>query len=245
MKKFVIENHYAGLGDHLFLSHIPKIALNSGYDRVEISNRSMFRNPEIRDLVWNRNPFVSGFTDDIGLKPKLIACDGNLLDQIMIGYGLDDGLRYHDPEVYIKIKGNESSLGIVYDPNYVSYVGAISKKMLNNLISQLGVNFQLTFRGRGFPISDLPQVSVNSLVEYCELILQSSVFTCFTSGGATLASALGVKTVAFFGNGQDKIFHHSKHIDYVDVGAYDVCGYGRSWVLKVNNYIRSKIDLFI
>ncbi|MCK4823535.1 hypothetical protein KA005_47730, partial [bacterium] len=43
-KTLVIQIPFGGLGDHLFRSHVPRIAKKTGqYDRVYISNHSVFR----------------------------------------------------------------------------------------------------------------------------------------------------------------------------------------------------------
>ena len=95
------------------------------------------------------------------------------------------------------------------------------------------------FLGRGFPVKSLlPIISTNSLFEYCNLIKSVKTFMCFTSGSATLASALKVPAVAMFGNGQNKIFHHSKSLKYLDVGDYSFSGNIQSYMLKFSNRIR-------
>ena len=67
-KKLIIEIRKGGLGDHLFYSHLPRIAKETGaFDSVYISNHSFFRNEDYKKLIWESNPFVDGFTEDRGV----------------------------------------------------------------------------------------------------------------------------------------------------------------------------------
>ena len=58
MEQLIIKIKHGGLGDHLFYSHIPRIAKESGkYNKVFISNQSDFRNKDYKKLVWEFNKF--------------------------------------------------------------------------------------------------------------------------------------------------------------------------------------------
>jgi hypothetical protein len=242
MKELIIQLAHGGLGDHLFFSHIPRIAKESGrFDKVFFSEKSLVRSQAIIDLVWKSNPYIDGVTSESGRMLDLeMQSQGNILDYIMLAYGLDDGCRFHEPELYIEtaLKSELKNLTI-YDPNYISYIGSVNKCKLKNIVCANSVDAQLAYLGRGFPIKDiLPVISTSSLFEYCNLIKSVKTFLCFTSGSATLASALKVPAVAMFGNGQNKIFHHSKSLKYIDVGDYSFSGNVQSHMLKFSNRIR-------
>ena len=103
MKTLIIEIKKGGLGDHLFFSHLPRIAKQTGaYDKVLFSNLSECRHPDTFELIWKLNPWLDGFTDQSGEYhfPYNINESLNLLDAIMLAYGLEDGLRFHEPEIY-------------------------------------------------------------------------------------------------------------------------------------------------
>src|SRR5580704_8469478 len=129
-RQLIIQSFYAGLGDHLFLSHLPRIAKESGkYEKVLVSNRSVFRDQAFRRLAWDSNRHVDGFTDEpgfgllpphtqhreqselygwffrLGLETRItrVRKGCNLLDEFMLGMGLDDGLRFHEPEIHLDI----------------------------------------------------------------------------------------------------------------------------------------------
>src|SRR5262249_22935534 len=124
----VIEIKYGGLGDHLFYSHIPRIAKEHGsFKRVEISNSSEYRDQDYKELVWARNPYIDGFSDARGISIEFGHVDAgyNLLDTVMLGFGLDDGKRYHEPELYAQPLLRDDLAGrSIYDPNFISFVGS-------------------------------------------------------------------------------------------------------------------------
>jgi hypothetical protein len=240
IQKLVIEVKYGGLGDHLFFSHIPRIAKLNGYKHVYISNRSKFRNNEIKKLVWESNPFIDGFSNDESTKYKLVNRKGNLLDRNMWAYGLDDGVFNHEPELYNVYLREIAHLkdAIIYDPNYISFIGSVDNKKLKKFLKELNPNMQLMTRGLSYSQDCLKNIKSSSLLDYCSIIKTSKLFICFSSGSATLASALGKPAIIFFGNGQNKIFHHSAIHTYVDVGSYSLAGYLDSFQKKIKNKIR-------
>lgn len=73
-KKFIIEQPWGGLGDNLQFSTIPRILSEHGYE-VFVSSRNRYRNPEIKDLVWGRNPHISG----IDVDPMDLWSDGAVM----------------------------------------------------------------------------------------------------------------------------------------------------------------------
>ena len=144
---FIIRVRHGGLGDHLFWSHLPRIAKTvGGYKRVYISNLSEYRHPDYRKLVWELNPFVDGFCDEDGpcecvtVSPRM-----NLLDTIMLERGMDDGQRFHEPEIFYCPKPRtDLAAARVFDPNYISNAGAVSKsKLIRYLNESGGVDFQM------------------------------------------------------------------------------------------------------
>ena len=109
----IIEIPYGGLGDHLFHSHIPRIAKETGrYDKIYISEFSIYRSLENKKIIWELNPFVDGFIEKHGKKIDIEdickkndnnrKITSNLLDEIMFEFGLDNGIRYNEPEIYYK-----------------------------------------------------------------------------------------------------------------------------------------------
>jgi hypothetical protein len=221
MKELIIQINHGGLGDHLFHSHLPKLAKTiGGYQKFYVSNQSQLRNSQISDLVWSLNPYFDGFTD----KPGKSLCaseikDGNLLDSLMLQLNMDDGQRMHEPEIFYKPKNIPSiKEESVFDPNYVSFVGYVFPHHVKKILHEKDINCTLSYRpmGKSLPLAGISNfIERGMLTEYCDIISSSKNFICYTSGSATLASALGKKSIVFYGAGQNKIFHHSKLHEYI------------------------------
>lgn len=221
---FVIKVNYGGLGDHLFHSHLPRIAKqHAGYRQVLVSTLSRFRSPDYRRLVWETNPYVDGFADLDAPTPDLpgMGPGANILDSIMVSRGLDDGKRFHDPELYFQpAKDNSLSNAIVYDPNFVSYVGQLKSNHVERFFASQCIepDIMLLPRGKGAPVRQYRALlETLSLEHYCSVIVSAKKFICLTSGGATLAAALGISSLALWGHGQQSAFHHSRLHTYVNV----------------------------
>lgn len=240
MSKLVIELKFPGLGDHLFHSHVPRIAKEIGaYHQVLYSLRSVVRSQEIVDLVWKPNPYIDGYVDEPGTKlsvlPKLE--NGNVLDMVMTQYGLDDGRRYHDPEIYKMVEINNAYRDlIVYDPNYVSFVGAVDVDCIREHFKSIDLSEvrQMKLRNRCYPLS-LPvrNIRAQSLLEYCQIVLSCKDFYCLASGSATLAAALKKPSTVFYGFGQKPIFHHSRQHTYVLASSGDIFARTRAYALRM------------
>ncbi|MEI6843445.1 MAG: hypothetical protein WCK48_02980 [bacterium] len=223
MKTLTIEVKFGGLGDHLFYSHIPRIAKESGlYDKVYISNKSPFRSPEYKTLIWELNPYVDGFSDENGKWTKnIIPKKGeNILDVVMLEMGLDDGKRFHEPEIYFKPKkDNPKTFGkTLYDPNYVSFVGFFDGKDLERELKKRNtkINCIMKKRNKSMYLPEIKDIQESSsLTDFCEMIVSCRELHCLTSGTATLASALGKPATVYYGIWQDTMFHHSKLHDYI------------------------------
>jgi hypothetical protein len=224
MRTLVLENIWGGLGDHLFMSHLPRIAKQTGaYDRVFLSNRSLFRNDEYRQLIWESNPYLDGFCDEPGVCPifTTVPPGTNLLDQIMLELGMDDGQRFHEPELYHLPAPNPDYVSkSLYDPNFVSGVGDIRVSRVERILVQRRISIDMQFKPRdgAAAISGPGELITPNISEYCRAIVSCRQFVCLTSGGATLAAALKKPSLVFYGYGQKPMFQHSRLHEYVYAG---------------------------
>ncbi len=235
-KTLIIEVQYYGLGDHLFHSHLPRIAKETGkFDKVFVSEKSLFRNKDNRNIVWELNPYIDGFVDEDGIKCDIsILVDvvsnnmtnhsniTNLLDEIMLYYGLDDGKRWHDPEIYYKPKFIKEYNKNIFDPNFFTYVGEIKTRDLNYYFK----NNNITFNGVMKLNSPKPlhkykpevnYISTETLDQFCDLIYSCNKIYCLTTGTATLAAALNKPATVFWGKYQIIGFHHSTQNTYIEI----------------------------
>lgn len=228
MSTLIIEIRKGGLGDHLFFSHLPRIAKQSGkYSQILFSNKSFCRHPHTMKLVWEENTWLDGFTDEPGTYffPNAVQAGMNLLDSIMIGYGLDDGIRFHEPEIYYTPNYNaQLKEAIVYDPNYISYTGNLKTgtNIQNWFVeSNIKVDFQMkSLGGRYLQITNaVNELATADLFELCDVLFSCKRMYCLTTGTATLASALGKSVTVFYGTGHNPMYRHSKLHTYQYVGA--------------------------
>ncbi len=229
--RLVIEIPYGGFGDHLFHSHLPKIAKETGkFDEVYFSSKSLIRKQDHLDLVWKRNPYIDGFVDEPGVSCDLksiveeakLRRDVNLLDLVMIAYGLDDGVRWHDPELYYKPNLISEYQVKIFDPNHFTYIGDFNERDLYAYLRKHNIKFDAVMKllgNKALYRSDRSHLIIEapSVYEFCDVLYSAKEIYCFTSGTATLASALGKHAVVFYGAKLDRGFHHSKTHDYVFV----------------------------
>lgn len=219
MADFIIRVKYSGLGDHLFFSHLPRIAKLCGYNRVFVSNHNHYRNLEYRRYVWEMNPYVDGFTDQDAPCPEGFKLrDGeNLLDSVMLRCGVDDGLRSHEPELYYHTEPDGFLLDkVLFDPNFASNAGeGVPEAQVREFAQRCGVEMVMPKRDRGFE-TGLPEVETDgSLGRYCQVIRSCRRFICMASGGATLAAAMGMPAWVIHGPHVKRMFLHSAMHVYI------------------------------
>lgn len=242
MKTLIIQINKGGLGDHLFFSHLPRIAKETGaYDEVLFSNQSICRHPDTLMLVWEQNTWLDGFTDLAGEYhfPERVTDGENLLDAIMLAYGLDDGKRFHEPEVYYTPKVNSSlKESIVYDPNFISYTGNLkSGKNIEACFAASGitVDYQMCRLGnRALELTNAKQeIATANLFELCDLLASCKRMYCLTTGTATLAAALGIPVTVFYGEGHEPLYRHSRLHTYQYLGSdFNIKQYFSFYVTK-------------
>ena len=235
----IIEINKGGLGDHLFYSHLPRIAKETkAFEKVLISNHSHFRHADYKKLIWELNPFVDGFTEEKGIFHFSTDCneDQNMLDTIMLAYGLDDGNRMHEPEIYYHPKINPAIAHLqVYDPNYQSYTGNLrSSKLIEQWLfkNHISIDYQMRFLGkRQLPLPIAETLSCKDIFEFCDLIASIKQFYCVNTGSTTLAAALHKKAIVFYGKGLEKGYRHSPLHDYIFLGSdYTILDHCRKWL---------------
>ncbi|MEK6756949.1 MAG: hypothetical protein AABZ02_12420, partial [Bacteroidota bacterium] len=181
-----------------------------------------FRSEEYRRLIWELNPYVDGFCDEAAEYPLFDSVEEgmNILDKIMLLRGLDDGKRFHEPELYLRCRPRlDLSEAVIYDPNFVSYVGDVSTEAIERFLreNRIHVTHQMKLWEKNYALGDHTVVlQTPSLSEFCRAIVSCRQLLCLSSGTATLAAALGRAAIVFYGDGQKKMFHHSRLHEYVN-----------------------------
>ena len=231
-KDLIIKIEYGGLGDHLFFSHIPRIAKETHvYDKVYVSLSSEYRNPYYKKFIWECNPYIDGFSNALETKRVEVDIDYsvmNLLDSIMLSYGIDDGKRYHEPEVYYKPKFKEEYNKVIYDPNWVSNAGdCFTLSDIDNYFNNNNIKLDAVMKDLGkkslfdyISNTKIDIIETKTIEDFCDLIYSAKRFYCFASGGATLSSALGVSSNVIYGNNLKRIFCHSRINNYIYIETF-------------------------
>lgn len=225
-EEMVIQIDHGGLGDHLFWLHVPEIAKNLGVKRVYLNaEKSAYRNPLYRTL-WTQcmeAGWLDGFTD----KPCTKVADyypynpgWNMLDLSMWNMGIDDDERWHSAVCYYRPRMRDEYAGLtVYDPNYISGVGNPMVRNIERYFMENDIRVDAMMQPRGagialaLPVSRI--IHTETWMEYADLIHSCKTFICMTSGGATLADAIGKSALCIHGPYQSPIYHHSRRNTYV------------------------------
>jgi hypothetical protein len=246
LKTLTLSIQKGGLGDHLFYSHLPRIAKQyGGFNQVYISNDSIFRNPDTKKLVWELNPYLDGFTNDPGFFyfSENIQEGENLLDHLMLAYGLDDHKRNHEPEIYYKPKLVEALIDkTIYDPNYISYTGDIKyPATIQNWFDQNNIipNAQMkVLGGRAIRIVCANTQSTPDIFKFCDLLYSAKAIYCLSTGTGTLAAALQKPVTVLYGEGLQKAYRHSGLHSYINVGTdFTLLDRAKKWLTKQLGYI--------
>jgi hypothetical protein len=239
IEKYVFEVRYGGLGDHLFYTPLPRLLKELGIAKnVYLYDKSPIRNPETYDLVWKINPYLDGLSDaPPNLKNVLQhtvhkATNFNLAEHGVI---FDHEIQ---PEIYAKELFSEKYSDKNYiDLNYISFAGAFTS--IDGLIflkqnpNSIMVNPSNWYRRW----SKNKYVYTNSLLDYISLIASSASFTCLTSGGASLAAALGKSANVLYGYGHNPFFRHSIN-NHIQIGGDNFLRKFIANVLKNKNALR-------
>jgi len=203
----VIKIRYPGLGDHLFYSTLPEFLIkNKIFQYIYISNQSKYRFEGMKELIWQSNPYISGFIDGegwshSGIRPQ----DGNFVDGIEILFNHDDYIRGRSPLLYIdksKFLLEQKLLGKVYvdlsslsnrdTPDFEKIVFYLSRYEKNLIVLTEPRNYCGSFFDEFEKIS-LPK----TITEYCGYLISCNKYYCLYSGGNSLAPALNIQANVF------------------------------------------------
>ena len=206
----IISPYAGGLGDNLCFSTLPEMYARSGFTvfiglpAVEPS----IRNLETRCLVWEMNPFVSGFVDDVGItfthrEMHQWIWNQNetrtLVEAMEALHGFKPTHRY--PKVYYLPKWRPEVRETIFaDPTSISQPipPEVFDSFVNHVCNSRDYDKErivvLTSKYAG-PKGNLALVGneryeVKDIFEYADLIWSCHLLLTSESGGAILASAL-------------------------------------------------------
>lgn len=203
----VIYQHNPGLGDNLLYSTLPEMLARRG-KRVWISDQNRTRNPEIHDLVWGMNPYVSGVSTGPGKAGMALLRKGftthshilNWLTRIEVLHGLpptnDLPRIYYTPKPHPTLAGrilvDLSSSTIRYPAESMRWFLRFTCERFHYDPARL---VQLRFAAQNVSednagLDDIPSHTIGSIYELCDALAGATAFITVHSGANSLAAAV-------------------------------------------------------
>jgi len=237
----LILDRWQGLGDNLQISTIPRRMFEKyGEKCVWISDATFYRNPEIRSLVWETNPYIAGFTKEPGESKRKDINFGkfNWIEMWERLYGLEEPYS-HKPEIHIEkpkdifnvssnvlldISYSEESLNVnqKHFPNFLekhkSVIKDLYKSFSNKSLFKV-VNPNLSKEASVDLISmlcselDIKTLQVTNIQDYCSVISNCSEFISTHSGNHSLAAALRNSSYCLI----PTRYYHMKYFTYSNI----------------------------
>lgn len=201
-----------GLGDHLQFSTLPEKYFNEG-EEFFLHRDLTFRNEEIKQLVWDLNPYVKGMSDYTPNCGELKYCTGrepvgkfNLMEVVEHYNGLTPTNKF--PKIYYKYDryGPDNfknkifidmfSIGALMQGSFVhenaifnlnSFIRDFIKNNKNCEVFLVRNKYQYTKIEIDI---NLPYYDIANIFEYCDLIKYCNTFITLFSGSMVLGSAV-------------------------------------------------------
>lgn len=208
MSDVYLKAWHGGLGDALQFSTLPEEFYKQQGRKTYIVEDAPFRNPEIYDLVWDKNPYVHGKkagvwnAGDLAEIPYQQLCmDGKGTGNMISNWELFHGLKpvnthpkiYYEPEIHDGFKDvfivDYSSTTIDYDQNELKRILEDTKKEYPDK-RFLSVDFVKSVSSNSYDINYDGYVEVESIFRYCDLIASSYGILTLSSGASHMSSAI-------------------------------------------------------
>lgn len=205
MSDIFLKAYHGGLGDNLQFSTLPEEFAKQQNKKTYILESASFRNQEIYDLIWGKNPYILGRKEgnwNAGDLPEIK--NQNIHDNCILNWEYHHGLKptnrypkiYYDPKFISKHKDtilvDLSSISIDYDKSQIQLA-------INNYRKEfktkkfVSISFKNTptkdkFNNYSIELDD--NLIINDIFEYCDAIISAFAFIALSSGSSHLSSAL-------------------------------------------------------
>jgi hypothetical protein len=202
--EIVIYQPWGGLGDNMAHTVLPELCHELGI-KCYLSEQNNYRNNDIYNFVWKKNPFITGIKNNTDLTwvqklPHVEKIGMNLIEAVQKVHNLP--VKYHYPKIYYSPKKIENLAGkTIIDLSAYS----IGKEYDANLLKRIVDNYKLE-KENTYNI-ETPKVTygtkydtgfnsytINSLEHYSDVIFSCSRFIALYSGQACLASTIKHQT---------------------------------------------------
>ena len=208
-EKKILYVNYGGLGDHLVFSTLPEMCNKNGYD-FYLSDRCVFRDNQIFELVWKLNPFFKCISDE---EPN---CGHDGYTDISSGYDLNLS-SHRNFEIKIgfvdSLTENQSEYPIIYytpnnmveynnyiliDLNSVSLSDYNLDVIKNHITNHNGEKFLFILPTYSKSITninllnglDVTEIKTKDIFNYADLIFSCKKIICLWSGGSVLSATI-------------------------------------------------------
>jgi len=203
VKEIVIYQPWGGLGDNLPHSIIPELCHRAGI-KAYLSSHNAFRNDQIKQLVWDLNPYLEKETRDVKDLSWLDRCkvfENKGLSHVQVvqkTHGFDTSFEYpkiyytprYLPEYSNKTLIDFNSISVGYDSN------VLRLKLLDLLQSkQIIDNFiviehnKIENKNYSLPVQ-VDKQDINDLFLYCDILHSAKNIITLNSGITNLASTI-------------------------------------------------------
>ena len=213
MRKIVFKFYGSGLGDHIQYSTLPELFYQKNAE-FYLSNEVEYRNEEVLDLVWRKNPYFCGFTDDY---PTI---DFNQSDEYVYKYNIQSIEKQNNlivstgyPKIYYEPLIKDDFFGkTIIDLNTITcqyevknLIKKVKEIIVLNKIEKKDIIF-MEFEYENWEIlgkqevknyvdeieefQNMQRYRVKSIYEYCDIIFSCENVISVYSGGASLACAV-------------------------------------------------------
>ncbi|MEK9767534.1 MAG: hypothetical protein VW683_01325 [Betaproteobacteria bacterium] len=229
---------FGGLGDNLMFSTLPERFAEIGKD-FYIYKKNPFRNNEIKELVWDMNPYVKGYdtSPNIGFQrtgnPYIPKAD-NQIKSVEIHHGFEPkneyGKIYYEPKELSDLEDK-----VIIDCSVITrsrdYPPSIRNKLIE-LAQKKHKSSDIVLLGYDESISSQNtdyDLKVDSIYHLCDIITSCAHYISLHSGGNYLACSLVKDTkmtelTCFIGEGTFNMLWHNgnqalfQNCTYVTVG---------------------------
>lgn len=231
----LVLDRWQGLGDNLQVSTIPRRFYEKfGEKCVWISDAMFYRNPEIRELVWEHNPYIAGFTNEKGTDiHSYITFRYPWIEEMERIYGLVEPFSLR-PEIYYKIPDEDNFN--VKDKTIIDISSSNENNTMNNDRNKIKIKEYIDkikssiyslkytnlnssiYKENKNQIIDSDNIEIKTIYDLCCVIKHCKKFIASFSGSYVLASAIRDNNIVTFIGTQHyqmNYFVFKSNIEYV------------------------------